>query len=265
MRRRTGQPQRLGWAAMKRALLIAVGQFCLATSSAYALADIVTLKDGSQIVGLVVSGGTREIQVKVGEGLQTVSVDQIQSIQFDTPGVAEITPAQTQTLPAGTSISIRTIDAINSKTADEDKDYAASVDDPVVVAGVTVIPAKTPAFLRVKVTKPHMLSFPPKSASLALHLVAFNINGRRVEVITNADQQKADSHSARDAAVGAGSGALIGLLAGGGWAALAGAVIGGGGGYVFDKITGHVRIPSEYKVTYKLPQPLVLSAQGGAQ
>ena len=249
----------------KRALLIAFGQFCLATFSANAFADIVTLKDGSQIVGLVLSGGAREVQVKVGDNPQTISVDRLRSIQFEAPGVAEITTTQPQALPAGTRISIRTIDEISSKTADEHKDYEASVDEPVVVGGVTLIPAKAVALLRVNVTKPHPLSIPPKSATLSVRLVAFNIGGRRVEVLTNAVQQKGDSHTGAETAGGAGGGALIGLLAGGGWGTLWGAVIGGGGGYLYSKITGHVTIRPETRFIYTLPEPLKLGDQGGTR
>jgi hypothetical protein len=103
------------------------------------MADIVTLKDGTQISGSVESGGTREIRVKVGETSQTVSVDRIQSIHFDAPESTS-TPPQPQTLPIGTKISIRTIDEIDSNKADESKEYAASVDEAVVVNGITAVP-----------------------------------------------------------------------------------------------------------------------------
>jgi len=55
------------------------------------------------------------------------------------------TPQQPQsiTLPVGTEIAISTIDRIDSKTADKNKEYAASLDDPVIVDGVEVVPAPT--------------------------------------------------------------------------------------------------------------------------
>ena len=71
-----------------RILFAAAGAVALGFSAASAVADVVTLKDGSQISGLVESGGTREIQVKVGETSQPVSVDRIQSIQFDEPAAS---------------------------------------------------------------------------------------------------------------------------------------------------------------------------------
>jgi uncharacterized membrane protein len=249
---------------MKRTLLIVFGQFCLMASGANALADVVTLKDGSQISGLVESGGTRAIQVKVGETSQPVSVDRIQSIQFDAPGLTAV-PTQPQTLPSGTKIPIRTIDALDSRTADEYKEYSASVDDAVVVDGVTVIPAKAAAFLHVKVTKARLVSIHPTSAVLSISLVALQIDGGRIEVSASQVQSKGASHTLRDVAAGAAAGAATGAVFGGPIGAAVGAGVGGFGGVVFDQATGHVAIPSETRFTYTLPEPLTIDYQGGAR
>jgi hypothetical protein len=230
--------------------LLVVLWFCPLEQSLYA--DAVTLKDGSQVSGRIESGGTREIRIETGTTTEMIAVDRIQSIQFEVG-----TPLQPRTLPAGAKISIRTTDPIDSKTADEHKEYLASLDAPVVVNGVTVIPAKATAYLRVQVTKPRLMSL--KTASLSLRLVAFSIGSQRVAVNTDQIQSKAASHAARDVAAGAGGGALIGVLTGGGWGLLWGTVIGGGGGYVYEKITGHVKIPSETRFTYTLPEPLVIT------
>jgi uncharacterized membrane protein len=238
--------------------------FAFAASGANALADVVTLKDGSQISGLVESGGAREIQVKVGETSQPFSIDRIQSIQFDPP--AEPSAAtQPQTLPAGTMIAIRTIDAIDSKTADEHKEYAASVDDAVVVNGVTAVPAKATAFLRVTVTKARLLSIHPTSAVLSIRLIALQINGKRIEVTADQVNSKGASHSLRDVTIGAASGAAAGAVFGGPVGAVVGAGVGGLGGVVFDKATGHVSIPSETRFTYALPEPLIIDYAGDAR
>ena len=49
--------------------------------SATLFGDVVTLKDGRQISG-VVQSGTTDIRIKVGDDFQTIAVDQIQSIEF---------------------------------------------------------------------------------------------------------------------------------------------------------------------------------------
>src|SRR5271170_7544783 len=86
-------------------------------------------------------------------------------------------PAQQHsiTLPVGTEIAISTVDRINSKKADSHKEYAASLDDPVIVDGVTVIPAHASAYLRVSDIQDAGFS---RRASLATSLVAVMINGQ---------------------------------------------------------------------------------------
>src|SRR5260370_8807354 len=118
-------------------------------------------------------------------------------------------PAEQQsvTLPIGTEIAIRTIDRINSKTADLKREYAANLDDPVMVDGATVIPANTSAFFRV--TDVQRAGF-SRRASLSLSLIAVNINGQRVNVDTDKVDSKSGSQAKRTlagTAVGAGTGA----------------------------------------------------------
>ena len=236
---------------MKRTLLIVAGQFCLLHGTNI-LADVVTLRNGRQISGAVESGGIREIQVRVGADSQTVPVDQIQSIQFD----ASLSPGQSITLKAGTQIAIRTTTAIESKNPDTYKEYAAYLDDAIVIDGITVAPKNAGAFIRL--TK-------DKRKIVGTSLVAVSINGQRVEVNTDPLESKAPSHSLRDGAIGAVAGAGIGALAGGAIGAGIGAVAGGVGGVLVDKNTGHVKIPSETRFTYKLTESVVIGSQGGGQ
>jgi hypothetical protein len=100
-----------------------------------AFADVVTLKDGSQVTGTLEVGFYTDVRIRIGDKAQMIPVEKIQSIQFDAPPQ---TP-RGMTLPTGTEISLRTVDTIDSKKADGYKEYTAIVDDPVVVNGVTVI------------------------------------------------------------------------------------------------------------------------------
>ena len=236
---------------MKKALLLIAGQFCLLHGT-NALADVVTLKNGRQIVGAVESGGTREIQIRAAADSQTVQVDQIQSIQFD----ALLSSGQSITLKAGTPIAIRTTTAIESNNPDTYKEYAAYLDDPIVVDGLTVAPKNAGAFIRL--TK-------DKRKLVGTSLIAVSVNGQRVEVRTEQIETKAASHSLRNGAIGAATGASIGAIAGGVIGAGIGAVVGGIGGVIVDKNTGHVKIPSETRFTYKLTDSVVIGSQGGGQ
>lgn len=66
---------------MKRFLLLILWQFGLLAGGRL-FADVVTLKDGRQISGVVESGNTQELHIKVGDQSQTVQIDQLRAIQF---------------------------------------------------------------------------------------------------------------------------------------------------------------------------------------
>ena len=166
-----------GGTRMKRISRMAILPIVLLTCGS-ALADVVTLKDGRQISGSVQSAGSRSLLIKVGDDSQLISMDQVASIEFNplaapaappppaaaaaaapdaavsgpalaAAGAAPATARPGITLPIGTEIAARTIDRIDSKKADKNKEYAASLDDPLVVNGVTIAPANATAFLRV--------------------------------------------------------------------------------------------------------------------
>jgi uncharacterized protein YcfJ len=170
-------------------------------------------------------------------------------------------PAQPQsiTLPVGTEIAISTIDRINSKKADTHREYAATLDDPVIVDGVTVIPARTNSVLRVSNIENAGFK---RRASLSTSLVAVIINGQRVEVSTDKVDSQSGSQAKRTltgAAVGAGTGAAIGGIVGGGVGAGIGAGVGAAGGAVAGKLFGKaVEIAPETRFTYTLTQPVVI-------
>jgi uncharacterized protein YcfJ len=181
---------------------------------------------------------------------------------FAQPPSRAAADAQNVTLPAGTEIAISTIDRINSKKANPRREYAANLDDPAIVDGVTVIPAKTNAILRVSDVQSAGFK---RRASLSTSLVAVIINGQRVEVKTDKVDSRSGSQVKRTltgAAVGAGTGAAIGGIVGGGAGAGIGAGVGAAGGAVAGKLFGKaVEIAPETRFTYTLAQPLVINNQ----
>jgi len=66
---------------MRRILPLIFWQFGLLAGGP-AFADVVTLKDGRQISGLVESGNIQELHIKVGDQSQTIDIHQVQAIQF---------------------------------------------------------------------------------------------------------------------------------------------------------------------------------------
>jgi len=235
-----------------------------------AFGDVVTIKDGTVMSGQVESGSAREIRVKVEGEIRAVPVEGIQSIQFDSPAgpAAPAAPVVSRsiTLPAGTAIAIRTVDRINSKTASLNKEYFASLDDPLIVDGVQLAPAGANAFLRVVEAKSSGLGH---RASLSITLVAVVINRERIRVETGKVDSQAGSPAKRTVAggaIGAGAGAGIGAAAGGAAGAAVGAGVGAIGGAIAGKLSGKpVEIPSETRFTYRLTQSVTLPNQGGAR
>lgn len=243
---------------MKRILLFIFWQFCL-LPGANAFVDVVTLKNGARISGFIESGDKGKIQIKVGDNHPEMALDQIQSIQFGPPADAPLSVAShSLTLPLGTEIAVRTIDPIDSKKADLSHEYAASLDDPIVIDGAVVAPANANAVLRVAEIHNSRL----KRASLSIVLIAVTINGQRVEVKTDAVDSQSGSRAKRTltgTAVGAGVGAAVGAAAGGavgaGIGAGAGAVAGTVGGVLSGK---GVEIAPEIRFTYKLSEAVAI-------
>jgi hypothetical protein len=66
---------------MRRIILLVFWQFGLLAGGRL-FADVVTLKDGRQISGVVESGNTQELHVKVRDQSQTIDIHQVQAIQF---------------------------------------------------------------------------------------------------------------------------------------------------------------------------------------
>jgi hypothetical protein len=95
---------------MRRILLLLLWQFGLLAGGRL-LADVVTLKDGRQISGVVESGNIQEIHIKAGDQPQTIDIQQVQAIQLGVslpaaaaapppPKAEDAAPAATEPAPA---------------------------------------------------------------------------------------------------------------------------------------------------------------------
>jgi len=162
--------------------------------------------------------------------------------------------AQSVTLPVGTQIAVRTIDRIDSKKADRYKEYAATLDDPIIVDGVTVVAANSNAVLRVT---------DKNKSALTITLIALTVNGKRVEVNTDKIDSRRGSTAKRTAigaGAGAGTGAAIGAIAGGGAGAGIGAAVGAASGGILGHMTAKpVEVAPETRFTYRLTQAVDLN------
>jgi hypothetical protein len=256
-------------------------------------ADTLTLRSGKVITGQYLGGDARHIRVAIGDHVDTFNVEDVGDLEFtgdsrsDVPqpsplpppptdtryqappppaqnqGFAQATPAPMPVagvqIPVGTAITVRMIDAVDSKTAHLGQTFRASVDEPVVVNGQTVIPRGADALAKL-VEDQQSGKFEGKTV-LTLALTDITINGQMIDTTTGNVSQASSSRGARTAKVVGGAtalGAIIGALAGGGRGAAIGAASGaavGGGTEVLTK--GQlVKIPSETRLNFTLQQPI---------
>jgi hypothetical protein len=151
------------------------------------------------------------------------------------------------------------IDSVNSEETRLGQTFQASVDEPVVVDGRTVIERGADAVTKL-VEDQQSGKFQGKTI-LTLVLQRVMVDGRMVDVTTGDVSQESNSRGSRTAKVVGGTaavGAIIGAIAGGGKGAAIGAASGaavGGAAQVLTK--GQVvKIPSETRLTFTLQQPV---------
>jgi hypothetical protein len=261
---------------------------CLVTSLAWA--DSLELKNGSLIRGRFVSGTETQIVFQVGSSRQTYNVADIVSLKFDSdrpaaetsrmvpetsgredglvarpPRKAEETiyksSSSSITVPSGTRISVRTIDAIDSTQNQVGDRFQASLEEPVFVDGREILAKGADVYGRLTESKTSG-QFTGKS-QLTLELTGVVVNGRTIPVSTGEYQLSGKSRGASTAkrtVGGAAVGSIIGAIAGGGKGAAIGAGVGGGVGAGSEVVTkgDQVKIPSETLLDFTLQQDLTI-------
>lgn len=167
-------------------------------------------------------------------------------------------PAQVQ-LSAGTNLVIRMIDAVDSEKASVGQTFRASMDEPVMVNGDTVIPRG--ADVVVKLVDSKDSGKLTGRAELALSLQSIMVNGRLADINTQTVTRESGSRgadTAKKAGVGAVIGTIIGAAAGGGKGAAVGAGAGAAAGTGIQMATKgeKVHVPSETRLTFVLDSPV---------
>lgn len=163
------------------------------------------------------------------------------------------------TIPAGTDISVRMIDAINSGANQAGQTFVASVATSVIVDNRQVIPQGSPAQVRVaEVTKGNRLL---GHAGLELELAALTIHGTSYSLQSGDSSAEGASRkraSLKKCAAGAIGGAIVGVILGKGKGAAIGGGAGCGGGLVWEVASKGptASVPPETLLNFQLEAPL---------
>lgn len=163
------------------------------------------------------------------------------------------------TIPAGTSISVTLLDTLASNASKPEDKVGGAVARPVVVSGLTALPAG--AQLSGAVTEVHESGRVKGKASVAFRFQQLLVRGESYQIQTAQVKQEAGSGVKGDVkkgAAGAGLGAIVGGVAGGGKGAAIGAVAGGAGTVLATK-GDEIQVPAGTAVTVLLQQPLTLT------
>lgn len=170
------------------------------------------------------------------------------------------------TIPAGTTLAIRLVDAIDSEKAQPGQSFRATLDTPLSLEGDVAIPAGYDVEGQVVDVK-SAGKFAGKS-ELVLQLSRISVGAKSYSIQTDQYRRQGSSrgtNTAEKVGAGAAIGAIIGGLAGGGKGAGIGAAAGGGlGGGVQAATKGQqIKLPAETMLNFTLQSPLTVTPVSG--
>src|SRR5712691_5077485 len=255
----------------------------------------VSMRDGTTVTGTVTSSTPSQITLNTDSGgTRTILMKDVRAVDYAdagsnaaandnntlsrtsvsrTSGAAAPAPRprpdrtaiQTTTfqIPAGTEISVRNDETIESSKASDGQTYAAEVTEDVRDAnGAVVIPRGANAQLVIKsvssggrIHGASDLVVDLKSVSVDGQLYAVDASDFRKE---GSDGIGANKRTGEYVGGGAALGAVIGAIAGQGKGAALGAASGAGAGALTEILTkgGSVKIPAETLMTFKLDKSI---------
>jgi hypothetical protein len=164
-------------------------------------------------------------------------------------------------VPSGTVFTVRTGQALSSKTSQTGQTFLATLAQPVSVHGRSAIPSG--ASITGTVVNAKAKGKIKGQGELDLALTSVAVAGQTYQIQTATVSQTVKGKGKRTAVTtggGAGAGALIGGLAGGGKGALIGLGAGAAAGLAGGALTGNtqIEIPAESALSFTLSAPLTL-------
>ena len=169
---------------------------------------------------------------------------------------------QQLTLDAGTVLPVTLTEALDSKTAQPNDVFHATLSSDLMSHGIVAIPRGAPVLGRVVDVKEaaHFKG----NALLTIELTELTERGRKISLVTDSYSKTGagrGKNTAEKAGGGAALGAIIGALAGGGKGAAIGAAAGAGAGTGVNAVTRgqQAQIPSESQLQFQLQSPITVT------
>lgn len=166
------------------------------------------------------------------------------------------------TIPAGTVITVRMIDGVDSSRDQAGQEFGASIAHPVVVNDQVVISQGSDA--RVRLVRAANAGHMTGKSEVELALSSITVDGSSYDADSTTYSQEGASRGKRTAeTVGGGAvlGGLIGAIAGHGKGAVIGSAIGAGAGTAVQAGTKAppMKVPAETKIDFTLKTALTVT------
>jgi len=258
---------------MKKFVIATAMSLCVMSLAAVASADMLILRDGTRLTGRVMSVDAGIMTFEDAYGVsRRYNVDRVDAIEFSLPSQrnaavgTEGGSARQEVLPAGTDLTVRTAEDIDSATAVLGQTFSAIVERDILgESNSVVIPAGSHAVLVVREISSGGVTGSP---DIMLDLQSMTVSGRRYLVSTTDLKQDTGTgigtnrRTAEAIGGGAALGTIIGAIAGGTKGAAIGVLVGAAGGAGVQVLNRgkDVRVPAETLLTFRLSTPVNLLA-----
>ncbi len=288
---------------MKYRFTVCATLLAFVLSGSIALADQIVLKDGREFSGKFVRGDANVIEFRVLGRVETFKIAEVERIVFKEPelvnppsgrtlsttpvpgenppmqapidqnkGVsatsAQAAPvsssAPTVTLPAGTDITVRMSEAVDTDRNRVGDTFQATLEEPLSIGSQIIAPKG--AEVRGAVGYAQESGRVTGKSELRLELTELKVNGKTYPLQTEDYSEVGSSRGKRTAAAAGGTaalGAIIGAIAGGGKGAAIGAATGAAAGTGVSVLTKGqtIKVPAETVLDFKLQKPLTVDVQ----
>ena len=203
------------------------------------------------------------------QGAQTAGaqapLDQNKSVEATgTQAPAESSPGPTVTLPAGTDLTIRMTEGVDTDRNKVGDTFQATLEQPLSIGSQVIVPKG--AEVRGAVAYAKESGRVTGKSELILELTELKVSGRTYPLRTQDYSEVGSSRGKRTAAAAGGTaaiGAIIGAIAGGGKGAAIGAATGAAAGTGVAVLTNGqtIKVPAETILDFKLQKPLTIDVQ----